>query len=95
MKPVDYIYNSRTFDGWEKTVRIALSKCKTKDKFNDIVEACYDRHMFWVDVRGIRYDMGPSRYANLLERIEKMTRAWYRKNFPDEKITPFIGFAIY
>tara|TARA_R100001082_G_scaffold82236_1_gene49080 strand:+ start:11399 stop:11686 length:288 start_codon:yes stop_codon:yes gene_type:complete len=95
MKPVDYIYNSRTFDGWEKTVRIALSKCKTKDEFSEIVHACYDRHMFWVDVRGIKYDMGPSRYANLLERIDKMTRAWYITNFPDERITPFIGFGIY
>jgi|TARA_A100000172_G_C2992059_1_gene93192 hypothetical protein len=94
MKSVDYIYNSRTFDGWEKTVRIALKKCKTKDEFGDIVHACYDRHDFWVSSRGIKYGVG-SRYMNLLERIESLTRAWYVTNFPDEKITPFIGFAIF
>ena len=76
---IKYIENARSFKGWEKTVRIALSKCEDIETWEAIVQACYNKHDFFVYELGIVYGLAPSRYGNLLDTIRYLTRNWYEE----------------
>lgn len=90
-KSIKYIRNSKTFNGWLKTVSIAIKNCKDLDAYEQIVEACYDKHDYFVYYVGIEYDLSPSRYGNLLEEIRKITRTWY-ENYCEQNGIETEGF---
>jgi len=37
--PIDYIRNAKTYQGWVKTVKIALMKVKELDNYTEVLEA--------------------------------------------------------
>ena len=92
--PVDYIKNARTFSGWLKTVQIAINKCDNLDQWIEIVEACYDKHDYFVYQRGIRYGLARCPYSDTLVQIRQLTRTWYENNgHVDDKKAHDYGFT--
>lgn len=91
--PVDYIRNSRTFEGWLKTVQIAIKKCRNLEEFTEIVEACYEKHEWFVYEKGIRYGLASCPYSDVLVEIRRITRSWFEKNCSDENVIGSYGFT--
>lgn len=92
--PIQYIKNARTFQGWLKTVQIAVSKCKNLDQFTEIVEACYDKHEYFVYQKGIKYGLASCPYSDVLVQIRNITRTWFEeKGYADNVIVADYGFT--
>jgi hypothetical protein len=80
--PIEYIRNAKTFNGWIKTVKIALTKVEELDNYCEVLEAIYDKHDYFVYQRGIYYDLGPSAYGNTLDTIRMLTREFCYSYIP-------------
>jgi len=82
--PIDYIRNAKTYQGWVKTVKIALMKVKELDNYTEVLEAIYEKHDYFVYQRGVRYGLGSCAYTDTLDQIRYMTTDFCESYIPQK-----------
>ena len=80
----DYIRNAKTYEGFRKTVKIALYKAKELDNYGEVLEAIYQKHDYFVYQRGIRYGLASCAYTDTLDKIRYMTRDFCEEYIPQK-----------